>query len=192
MHNRRILDSGLDLRAKTSRIHLEAWPAQGVQSERRMQKKMIAFAMLALASGACSTTTAHRLPLSSNPLRAEAEACERRCRSLLVPVSACWPGTTLESPCDSTARYVDREPYAVCLDSCPGASAVDGTSCPASAGAGVLCEETSKANPGGVAGGVVAAVGIVLGLLVASAALSFAGDVVRREPFGPFGPLGGP
>src|SRR6516225_692299 len=100
LHNRRILDSGLDLRAKTSRIHLEAWPAQGVQSERRMQKKMIAFAMLALASGAC------------------------------------WPGTTLESPCDSTARYVDREPYAVCLDSCPGASAVDGTSCPASAGAG--------------------------------------------------------
>jgi hypothetical protein len=155
-----------------------------------MRKKMIAVLMLAVASLACMTITAHRLPLSGNPLRAEAEACERRCRSLLVETSACGPGTTLETSCDATARYVDREPYAVCLDSCPGASAVDGTSCPASAGPGVLCEETSKANSGGIAGGVVATIGIVLGIIVAAAAVSLLGDVARREPFGPLGPLG--
>jgi len=131
-------------------------------------------AVVVVASLGCVTSTAHRLPIASNPLRAEAETCEQRCRSLLVPVSVCGAGMDLETPCDPAARYVDRDPYAQCLDSCPGATAVDGASCPRPPAAGVVCEETRKANAGGVAGGAIAAVAIVVSIILVSAVSSVA------------------
>jgi hypothetical protein len=133
----------------------------------------VALIVVAAAAG-CSTTTAHRLPIASNPLRAEAETCERRCRSLLVPARVCGPGMDLETPCDPSARYVDRAPYAACLDACPGATAIDGQSCPEAPAPGVVCEETRKANAGGIAGGAIAAVTIVLSIVVISALSSVA------------------
>jgi hypothetical protein len=140
-------------------------------------------ALLVLAAGlGCSTTTAHRLPLASNPLRDEAETCERHCRSLLVPVSVCGPGEAVETPCDSAARYVDRDRYAACLDSCPGATAVDGASCPAPPAPGAVCEETRKANAGGIAGGVIAAAAIVISIVLVSAISSVAFSPLGRGP----------
>jgi hypothetical protein len=94
-----------------------------------------------VAAAGCWTTTAHRLPVTSNPLRAEAETCERHCRSLAPPA--------------------DRASYAACLDSCPGATADDGQSCPLPPSPGVVCAETHKASKGGFAAGIWVVIGLV-------------------------------
>jgi hypothetical protein len=134
-----------------------------------MDRRPLTVAVAVLASLGCVTSTAHRLPIVNNPLRAEAEDCEARCHALLRPVSACGPGTDLEAPCDPAARYVDRDPYAKCLDSCPGATAIDGASCSDHPSPDDVCEQTHKANAGGIAGGVVAVAAIVGSILLVSA-----------------------
>jgi hypothetical protein len=94
----------------------------------------------------CVTSTAHRLRLDGNPLRQQAEACEARCGRLAEP---------------------DGDGYARCLDSCPGATAVDGASCPDPPVPDEVCVTSSKANPGGIAGGTVAvASGVTVVLVV--------------------------
>jgi hypothetical protein len=59
--------------------------------------------------------------------------------------------------------------YAECLDRCPGASAIDGASCPDPPVPDEVCVKTYKANPGGIAGGTVAvASGVTVVLLIAA------------------------
>jgi hypothetical protein len=121
---------------------------------------------LSLATGGCFTTRAHQLVLSGNPLRDQAIACERECRWLQVPAG---------KPCEQTfAGASCREPdakdrYAECLDTCPGAGFKDGGSCPRPAAPGVICVETTQANPGPLAGGVLGVGGVVAGILITSA-----------------------
>jgi hypothetical protein len=136
----------------------------------------VAWVVVAAAAG-CWTTTAHRLPIASGPLRAEAETCEQRCRSLLVPpASVCGAGMNGQTRC---ARYVDRGPYAACLDSCPGGTAADGQSCPQPPAPGVVCAETHKANRGGLAAGALVTIGIVV---LSFAAISSGGIHGQQYP----------
>src|SRR5579862_962012 len=123
---------------------------------------MLVMAMAAVATGGCVTSTAHRLPLVNNPARAEALACEARCRALLVapPMACTREDTELEGRCVKD-ESVDRDPYAKCLDGCPGATAIDGDRCPEPPQPGVVCEGTVKANPGGIVGGAVGVVAVV-------------------------------
>jgi hypothetical protein len=53
----------------------------------------------------------------------------------------------------------DESEYARCLDGCPGATAIDGASCPDPPEEGEVCVKTYKANVGGIAGGTAAVVG---------------------------------
>lgn len=125
-----------------------------------------------IACGGCVTGTAHRLPLAGNPLREQAMACEADCRSHLKVSSS--HGKYRESLTETESRPPpDRSAYAVCLDGCPGATAVDGASCPDLPTTDVICEKTYKANPGGIAGGAVAvsAVGALVVVLAAIATL---------------------
>jgi hypothetical protein len=125
-----------------------------------------------VASMGCATTTAHRVRLDGNPLRAEAEACERRCAGLLVPVRAsCDPSPDDLGRACQPYDIVDRAPYATCLDSCPGATAIDGASCPDPAADG-FCAETRKANPGAIVGGTVAAATVVTAIAFIGAIFS--------------------
>jgi hypothetical protein len=140
----------------------------------------VTWAVVAAASG-CVTTTAHSLPIASNPLRAEAETCELRCRSLIVPASGCGAGADLQARCSPSARYVDRSSYAACLDACPGAAAVEGQSCPMSPAPGVVCAETHKANKGAFAAAALTVIGFVV--LVYAAASSGAGQYGPPIPF---------
>ena len=123
---------------------------------------MLVMAMAVAATGGCVTSTAHRLPLVNNPARAEAVACEARCRALLVahPLACTREDTELEVRCVKD-EYVDRDPYARCLDGCPGATAIDGANCPDPPQPGVVCEGTVKANPGGIIGGAVGVVAVI-------------------------------
>jgi hypothetical protein len=109
------------------------------------------------AATGCATGTAHRLPLAGNPLGDQARACESACRRLIRPVSApttcgnvfsCDEGRPLAPPDDGD--------YGRCLDSCPGATAVDGASCPDPPEEGVVCVKTYRANAAGIAAGSVA------------------------------------
>jgi len=68
---------------------------------------------------------------------------------------------------------VDNGDYAECLDNCPGARATDGMSCP-HPDPGAVCVETTKANAGGIVGGVLAGAAIVLLLVVLATVASFA------------------
>jgi hypothetical protein len=116
-----------------------------------------------VAAAGCLTTTAHRLPIASNPLRPEAETCEQSCRSLLVVTArACGTGMDPKRWCDPSVPYVDRDPYAACLDTCPGATADEGQSCPQPPAPGVVCAETHKASRGALAAGVLAAITMVI------------------------------
>ena len=112
-------------------------------------RTIIAALTVSLIATGCTTTTAHRLVLIDNPLRQQAVACEAKCRA------------------DSAAG---SDPYAACLDNCPGARAVDGAACP-QPDPGAVCVETTKANAGGIVGGTVAVIGIALA--VVSIALLF-------------------
>jgi len=115
-------------------------------------------AVITLGTG-CATGTAHRLPIASNPLRAQARHCEAACRSLLRPAK---PVSCSESfSCNETPPPTapDESEYARCLDGCPGATAIDGASCPDPPEEGVVCVKTYKANVGGIVGGTAAVVG---------------------------------
>jgi hypothetical protein len=141
----------------------------------------VGVALLVLASG-CVTTTAHRLQLAGNPLAAQAESCELACRARLPPAPANPCRKFVGEPEDCrTPVVVDRTEYARCLDGCPGATAIDGASCPDKPQPGVVCAETSKANAGGIAGGVVATVAIVLAI-AAIALLGAFVDAVTHPP----------
>lgn len=116
---------------------------------------------LLLFAAGCTTTTAHRLVVIDNPLRDQALACEASCRQ-----AATWSSDCSRSggrPCQGTG--VDPGKYATCLDGCPGARATDGGSCP-TPDPGAFCVETSKANAGGIIGGVLAGVAVTLLVLV--------------------------
>ena len=117
-----------------------------------MPRRTIAAALtVSLVAAGCVTTTAHRLVLTDNPLRDQAVACEAKCRG----------------------SFVDSDRYAACLDDCPGARATDGASCP-HPDPGAFCVETTKANAGGIVGGVVAVVAIALAIAALSLLAAFA------------------
>src|SRR5262245_20725621 len=111
---------------------------------------------LSLATGGCVTTTAHKLVLNDNPLREQAITCERECR---------WFGGHGHG-CEQTPGHegctVDRgeSQYAACLDTCPGAAAIDDGACPSPAEPGIICVETARANKGAIAGGALGVGGI--------------------------------
>ena len=113
------------------------------------------------------------LPIAGNPLQAQAQACELACHRLLVP-------QPVPADCDCPVgprancmqAFAGRNDYARCLDTCPGARAVDGSSCPDPPLPGLVCEETSRANAGGIIGGTVAVGAIVLLLVVVVAIAS--------------------
>jgi hypothetical protein len=71
--------------------------------------------------------------------------------------------------CDPSQTSIDRAPYAACLDSCPGATAIDGASCPEPSTPGVVCEETHKPNAGGIAGGALAVAALILAVALVTA-----------------------
>jgi hypothetical protein len=137
-------------------------------------RSVVSLGLVLLLGPGCVTGTAHMLPLAGNPQRAQAEACELACHKLLAPPTeqvACGsemvprPGCLESSP--------DRSDYARCLDGCPGARAVDGSSCPDPPLPGLVCEETSRANTGAIIGGtiVVGAILLLVGVVVAIASL---------------------
>ena len=114
------------------------------------------------------------LPLAGNPQRAQAEACELACHKLLVPPLgpvACGSEMVPRAGCLEPSS--DRSGYARCLDGCPGARAVDGSSCPEPPLPGLVCEETSRANADRIIGGVivVGALLLLVGAVVAIASL---------------------
>jgi hypothetical protein len=122
-----------------------------------------------LFGAGCVTSTAHMLPVAGNSLPQQAEACELACHSLLVPPPAspnCGsmvaPGTSCEPP------PPDRSAYARCLDGCPGARAVDGSSCPDPPRTGLVCAETHRRNTVGIIGGAVALGAAVLLVVLVS------------------------
>jgi hypothetical protein len=121
----------------------------------------IALGTLLLFSQGCVTGTAHMLPVAGNPLRAQAEACELACHQKLGPPTstACVGAMRASDDCSQTSQ--DRDSYARCLDSCPGARAIDGNSCPDPPLPGGICEMTSRANVGGMIGGTVAVVAVL-------------------------------
>ncbi len=127
-------------------------------------RSVIPIAIVLLASQGCVTGTAHMLPVAGNPLRAQAEACELTCQKLLGPT----PKSTLcqqqrmggETSCAPTPP--DRDSYASCLDSCPGARSIDAASCPDPPLPGVICEKTYRANLGGIIGGTVAVAAVAV------------------------------
>jgi len=120
---------------------------------------LVSLIVVATLGGGCATGTAHRLPIASNPLRGEASHCEVACRSLIRPAR---PVACSESFSCNEARAPgppDDSDYARCLDGCPGATAIDGASCPDPPEEGVVCVKTYKANVGGIVGGTAAALG---------------------------------
>jgi hypothetical protein len=150
-------------------VLLSIGSGSAVAQRETVEKRSVIIVLLVLVAG-CATSTAHRLPLAGNPLRFEATACELRCRTRL-PAPTRVPSDEAGPLCDAANQVVDRGPYAACLDSCPGATAVDGAAC-APPTPGVVCEQTSRANPGAIAGGVVAVVALVVAAILVAAASS--------------------
>jgi hypothetical protein len=109
-----------------------------------------------IAAGGCATSTAHRVALTGNPLREQAIACEATCRT----------------------RQPDQGDYARCLDTCPGASAIDDASCPQPPTPDVICVKTYKPNPGGIAGGTIAVITGATAVLAVAALASLPAWVV--------------
>lgn len=122
-------------------------------------RAITAIVTVILFAAGCTTTTAHRLVVIDNPLRDQALACEASCRQAATWSSVCPPSGG--HPCHATG--VDPHKYATCIDGCPGARATDGASCP-TPDPGAFCVETTKANAGGIIGGVLA--GAALGLVI--------------------------
>jgi hypothetical protein len=125
-------------------------------------RSAVSLGTVLLLSQGCVTGTAHMLPVAGNPLRAQAEACELKCHELLGPPTRTTCPDALGATVHCAPPAEDRDRYAHCIDSCPGARAVDGDSCPEPPLAGVICENTYRANVGGIIGGTVAVVAIVL------------------------------
>ncbi len=100
--------------------------------------------LVAVLQSGCEITTAHRLPLAYNPLRKQAEDCETECRANNL----------------LNQQPENRRGYAGCLDSCPGATATDGSRCPDPPTTGLLCEETTRPNPSAIGAGTVAAIAV--------------------------------
>jgi hypothetical protein len=151
-------------------------------TERALQKAgrmslraVVSVGMVLLFGPGCVTGTAHMLPVAGTPLRAEAEACELACHKLLEPPpTAVMCGSVVEPGTGCTLQASpDRSGYARCLDGCPGARSLDGSSCPDPPLPGLVCEETHKANVGAIIGGTIA-VGVIvlaLGVVVALASV---------------------
>jgi hypothetical protein len=70
-----------------------------------------------------------------------------------------------------------EDDYARCLDTCPGSRSKDDASCPDPPIPGVICAETSHASRGGIAGTVVAVIGIGLAVAAFAILLSFASAI---------------
>jgi len=145
-------------------------------------RAVVSVGMVLLIGPGCVTGTAHMLPVAGNPLRAEAEACERACHKLLEPPpKQIMCGSVVEPGTGCTLQpSADRSGYARCLDGCPGARVLDGSSCPDPPLPGVACEETHKANAGGIIGGTVAvgALVLVVTVIVAFAGLASAAIII--------------
>jgi hypothetical protein len=120
---------------------------------------------LSLAAGGCVTTTAHKLVLTDNPLRDQAIACEKECRWFGRPAHGCEQTPGHEG---CTVGRGESE-YAACLDTCPGAVAVDDGACPAPAARDVICVETARANRAAIGGGALGVGGIAGTVLIVSA-----------------------
>ena len=124
---------------------------------------------LSLATGGCVTTT-HKLVLTGNPLRDQAIACEKECRWFRMPAARRCEQQTFGS--ESCTQFQSEDEYAQCLDTCPGALAIDGGSCPSPAQSGVICVETARANRAAIGGGVFGVGGTVAGVVIVSAIAS--------------------
>src|SRR4051794_20907225 len=136
-------------------------------------RSVVSMGLVLLFGAGCVTSTAHMLPVAGNPLQAQAQACELACHRLLVPPpkpADCERSAGLRTNC--IQAYPDRSGYARCLDTCPGARAIDGSSCPDPPLPGVACEETHRANAGGIIGGAVGVGAITLLLVVVVAIAS--------------------
>ena len=137
-----------------------------------MRITLVACLIVALAGSGCVTSTAHKLPLAGNPLREYAVACEAACNHLLPPAppppAPCHDIFTCD---EDRGPRVDARAYAQCIDACPGVRVIDDDACPNPPIDGLVCVSTEKANPGGIAGGVVAGVSA---LLVAGAMIAYA------------------
>lgn len=106
---------------------------------------------VSLTAAACSTTTAHRVPLAGNPLEEDAAACVEECRLQRT-----------------------RAAYAACLDDCPGATAIAGRRCAPEPVAAAVCVETSETDGRATALGVgMGAVGLTLAGTLAFVAVLF-------------------
>jgi hypothetical protein len=152
------------------------WLARGLPFEKDMTSRLTAVTLtLSLATGGCFSSTAHQLVLTDNPLREQAIACEQLCRGLRAPAHNVCERTPGQEGC--TVPVGSQDDYASCLDTCPGSRSKDGASCPDPPVPGLICVETSHANAGGIAGTVVAVIGIGLAVLAFAALLSFAGAI---------------
>lgn len=92
----------------------------------------------------CSTTTAHRVPITGNPAAEAAVACVEACR-----------------------RSAGSTTYVDCLDGCPGAIAVRGQRCNPHRGVEAACVETTEPDAARTFLGL--ALGVVVALVVATA-----------------------
>ena len=124
-----------------------------------MRLSFASLMVVVTVGGGCATGTAHRLPIASNPLRREASHCEVACRSLIRPATSVACSESFSCNEARPPAPPDESEYARCLDGCPGATAIDGASCPDPAEEGVVCVKTYKANVGGIVGGTAAVVG---------------------------------
>src|ERR1044071_2148311 len=84
-------------------------------------RSVAAVACVSVTTGGCVITTAHQLQLKGHPMAEDAAACNARCRE-------------------------SAEPFAPCLDRCPGAVAIDDTSCPAPPSPALACTNTYRPN----------------------------------------------
>ena len=145
-------------------------PGPCVAPQRRMPHQVLAVATLTafLATASCTITTAHKVALAGNPLRKEAIACEVGCRPYLP---AAQPAVNCRRSADSMWEYCppvqepDLGPYAACLDHCPGATSIQGDTCPDPPHPDLICATTSRADKAMVAlgvGGMVIVVAVAL------------------------------
>lgn len=141
-------------------------------ASRPFMRFRIAFLVAAVtAQVGCSTVTAHRLPIASNPLRKEASRCEVSCRRFIHPGPAPLSCADSYGCNESRSAPPDKSEYGRCLNSCPGATAIDGGSCPEVPEEGVVCVKTSRPNVGTIVGVSVAIGYVVVGTIVAGALL---------------------
>jgi hypothetical protein len=109
-----------------------------------MRRRPLSILVSCFLVAACSTTTAHRVPITGNPAAEAAVACVEACRT-----------------------SAGRTTYVDCLDRCPGAIAVRGQRCNPHRGVEAACVETTEADGSRTFLGL--ALGVVVALVVISA-----------------------